>query len=198
MTTTYNSYESNWAYQSELDAVNDILGAIGESPVNTLEGDANVDVVNAKRILQQVNRLEQARGWTFNIEEEVTLTPDVFSNLIPYLSTYLKLEGSGGERYNNRAGYVYDRENKTDRFTGPITVNLIELKTFDEMPEVFKRYVITKAAQRFNTQFFGDDAADTRLSNDLIDLDRYIMEFELDDGAFNAFQDPYLSNAIQR
>lgn len=194
----FNPFESNWAYQAELEAVNDILGAIGESPVNTLEGDANVDVVNARRILAQVNRIEQARGWTFNIEEDAVLSPDVYSGLIPFMNTYLRLDGADGTNYTNRSGYVYDKTNKTDRFTSPITVTLIELKTFDEMPEVFKRYIVTKAAKRFNIQFFGDGDVDTTLSNDLIDLTQMINEYELDYGGFNAFQDPYLSGAIQR
>lgn len=194
----FNPFESNWTYQAELEAVNDILGAIGESPVNTLDGDANVDVVNARRILAQVNRLEQARGWTFNIEEDAVLTPDVYSGLIPFMNSYLRLDGPDGTNYMNRSGYVYDKTNKTDRFTGPITVNLIELKTFDEMPEVFKRYIVTKAAKKFNIQFFGDGDVDTTLSNDLIDLTHMINEYELDYGGFNAFQDPYLSSAIQR
>lgn len=194
----FNPYESSLAYQSELEAVNDILAAIGESPVNSFEEDANVDVVNARRILAQVNRLEQSKGWTFNIEEEATLSPDFFSGLIPYLSTYLSLRGSDGTKYINRAGSVYDKDNKTDKFTGPITVTLIELKQFDEMPEVFKRYIITKAAKKFNMQFFGDGDIDTTLSNELIELTQLVNEYELDYGGFNAFQDPFLSGAIQR
>lgn len=198
MSTTYNSYEANWAQQAELEAVNDILAAIGESPVNTLNGDANVDVVNARRILTQVNRLEQARGWTFNIEEDYILTPDAFSNLIIYMPNYLSVMGTGGTQYVNRGGYLYDRSAKTDRFTSPVSVTMIELKTFDEMPEVFKRYIINKAAKRFNIQFFGDEAADTIITNELVDLERLIMEYELDFGQFNAFSDPFLGQATQR
>ncbi|MGL5190124.1 MAG: hypothetical protein ACRC7S_10815, partial [Cetobacterium sp.] len=32
-------YDTNWSFQAELDAVNDILSSIGEAPVATLEGD---------------------------------------------------------------------------------------------------------------------------------------------------------------
>lgn len=194
----FNPYESSWAYQAELDAVNDILGAIGESPANTLEGDANVDVVNARRILAQVNRLEQTKGWTFNIEEGAILVPDAWSNLIPFMNTYLRLDGADGNNYTNRAGYVYNKTTKTDRFTSPITVDLVELKSFEEMPEAFRRYIITKAARRFNIQFFGDGDVDTVLGNDLAELTQLLNEYELDYGDFNIFNDPFLSNAIQR
>lgn len=192
-------YESNWQYQAELDAINDILASIGESPVNTLESDANADVVNAQRILHKINRQEQSKGWTFNIEEGATLVPDVYSQLIPYMTNYLSVTTTGGTPYVNRGGYVYDRINKTDRFTSPITVNLITLRTFDEMPEQFKSYIVTKAAKEFNIRFFGAPEIDTVLGNELIDLERAINEYELDYGAFNIFNnDPYVSGAISR
>jgi hypothetical protein len=192
-------YESNWQYQAELDAINDILASIGESPVNTLESDANADVVNARRILHKINRQEQSKGWTFNIEEGATLVPDVYSQLIPYMPNYLSVTTTGGTPYVNRGGYVYDRINKTDRFTSPITVNLITLRTFDEMPEQFKSYIVTKAAKEFNIRFFGAPEIDTVLGNELIDLERAVNEYELDYGAFNIFNnDPYVSGAISR
>lgn len=194
-----NPYESNWQYQAELSAVNDILAAIGESPVNTLEGDANADVVNARRILQKINRQEQSKGWTFNIDEGVLLAPDTFSGLIPFMPNYLSVTTTGGTPYTNRGGYLYDRENKTDRFTAPVEVNLISAKTFDEMPEVFKSFIVTKSAKEFNIRFFGAPEIDTVLSNELIDLQQAVFEYEADYGAYNIFNDSqFVANAIQR
>ena len=39
---------------NKLDAVNEILSAVGSSPVNSLEDELNVDVLNAVRILDSV------------------------------------------------------------------------------------------------------------------------------------------------
>lgn len=193
-----NPYETSWSHQAELEAVNEILSSIGESPVSTLEGDANTDVVSARRILGKVNRVEQSRGWTFNIEE-TQLLPDVYSGLIQFMPTFLRLTSAGGTPYVNRGGYVYDRTNKTDRFSSPIDVELVSLKEYDEMPEVFRSYIVTKAAKEFNIRYFGASEIDTVLGNDLGDLDRMINEYELDYGAFNMFnQDPFVSGAIQR
>lgn len=191
-------YESDWQYQAELAAVNDILAAIGEAPVNTLESDSNVDVVNARRILQKINRNEQAKGWTFNIEENAILAPDSFSGLINYLPSYLSVTTTGGTPYVNRGGYLYDRINKTDRFSSPISVNLITLKPFDEMPEQFKAYIIAKASKEFNIRFFGAPEIDTVLNNELIDLERAVNEYEMDYGSFNIFSDPYLQQVTTR
>lgn len=100
-----NSYDMNVDTGAELDAVNDILASIGEPPVNTLEGDANADVANARRILNKINRQIQSKGWTFNIEEGTTLQADVFSQMIPFTSDYLSvMSTSGATVYVNRGG----------------------------------------------------------------------------------------------
>ncbi|UTQ78173.1 tail tubular protein A [Aeromonas phage JELG-KS1] len=194
-----STMDANWSYQAELGAVNEILAAIGESPVSTLEGDINTDVVSARRILHKINRREQSKGWSFNIDEEAVLRPDTYSGLIPYMPNYLRVIGSDGTPYSNRGGALYDRTNRTDRFTSPVTVQLVSLAEFDEMPEVFKALVIAKAAKEFNMSFFGATEIDTVLANDIIELTQSLMEFEMDYGSFNAFtDDPFISGAVGR
>ncbi|WYW04290.1 tail protein [Pseudomonas phage vB_PpuP-Kompost-2] len=169
----------------ELQAVNDMLAAIGESPVSALEGDPNADVANCRRILAQVNREIQSKGWTFNIEEGAELMPDVFSKLIEYLPDYLRMTTSGGTLYINRGGYVYDRTAKTDQFTSNIQVDLIRLKPFGEMPECFRSYIVAKASRRFNIRFFGAGEIEGSLQEQENDAWAAIQEYELDFGGFN-------------
>lgn len=169
----------------ELGAVNDMLAAIGESPVSSLEGDPNADVANCRRILAQVNREVQAKGWTFNIEESAELQPDAFSKLIEYMPDYLRMTTSGGTLYINRGGYVYDRSAKTDQFTSSISVNLIRLKDFSEMPECFRSYIVAKASRRFNIRFFGAGEIEGSLQEQENDAWASIQEYELDFGGFN-------------
>ncbi len=191
-------YDTSYSTGDELDAVNDLLAAIGESPVSTLEGDSNADVVNARRILNKVNRTVQSKGWTFNIEE-VTLQPDTFSKLIPWLPTYLDIQVSGGNPYKNRGGYVYDRVNKTDEFTAPITVNMIQLIPFSEMPTQFRDYIIVKSARIFNRNFFGAPEVDESLAGEEAEAHIAITEWELDYGNFNIYNnDPFVSSAVGR
>lgn len=178
------SYETTLETGEELSAVNDILASIGEPPVSTLEGDANADVANARRVLNKINRQIQSKGWTFNIEENAQLTPDVFSKLIPYMSDYLSVMGSGGA-YVNRGGYVYDRTNNTDQFTDPITVTIIKLREFYEMPECFRYWIVTKAARQFNNRFFGAPEIDGVLQEEEQEAKMQCSEYELDFGAFN-------------
>ena len=178
------SYETSLETAEELSAVNDILASIGEPPVSTLEGDANADVANARRVLNKINRQIQSKGWTFNIEVGATLTPDVFNRLIPYMSDYLSVLGSGGA-YVNRGGYVYDRTNNTDQFDGPITVDIIKLREFYEMPECFRFWIVTKAARQFNNRFFGAPEIDGVLQEEEQEAKMQCNEYELDFGNFN-------------
>ncbi|WOL25660.1 hypothetical protein [Pectobacterium phage PcaP1EGY] len=184
----------------ELSAVNDILAAIGEPPVSTLEGDSNADVSNARRILNKINRQVQSKGWTFNIEEDVQIQPDVFSQLIPYSSDYLLMMTNGGaSTYVNRGGYVYDRNNKTDKFTNAITVNLIRLRSYDDMPECFRYYIVTKAARQFNSRFFGAPEVEATLSEEEEEARQACFEYEMDFGVYNMLDgDAFVQGIIGR
>lgn len=179
-------FESNLETSDELAAVNDMLAAIGESPVNTLEGDSNADVANARRLLSKVNVEIQAQGWTFNIEEDTELLPDEFSRQINYLPDFLRLQQAGAATpYVNRGGFVYDRTARTDQFTGPIVVTLIRLKSFDEMPVQFRTYIIARAARRFNMRFFGAPEVEASLQVEEAEAWAQVQTYELDYGNFN-------------
>lgn len=193
------SIEATLETEDELAAVNDMLGAIGESPVNSLEGDPNADVANCRRILNQVNRDVQSRGWTFNIEESATLVPDIFSKQIKYSSDYLKMSSTGGTPYVNRGGVVYDRLNNTDQFDGPIQVDLIKLKEFSEMPECFRSYIVAKASRRFNIRFFGAAEIEGYLQEQEQEAWAICNEYELDYGNYNMLGgDAWVGGMISR
>lgn len=194
------AYDMNVETGAELAAVNDILQAIGEPPVSTLEGDANADVANARRVLDKINRMIQSRGWTFNIEEDAVLMPDQFSNLIPYSDDYLSvLQAGSATPYVNRGGYLYDRTNKTDRFTGNVTVTLIRLREYDEMPECFRSYIVAKAARKFNSSFFGASEVEATLADEEVEARQMCMEYEMDYGVYNMLDgDNFVAGQLAR
>ena len=184
----------------ELDAINDIMASIGEPPVSTLEGDANADVANARRVLNKVNRQIQSKGWTFNIEEGVELAPDVNTQLIPYRNDYLSvLSSSGATVYVNRGGYVYDRTNRTDLFEASIQGNLVSLREYFEMPECFRNLIVTKASRQFNSRFFGAPEVDAVLAAEEQEAQIACNEYELDFGQFNMLDgDAFVGGLLTR
>ena len=86
--------------QTELDAVNHILSAIGSAPVTTLEGDMDIDVVNARRILASTNRDIQRKGWDFN-KVTRTLSPRMDNHRIPWDRTIITVEIVEGIDYDD-------------------------------------------------------------------------------------------------
>jgi len=60
---------------TELSAVNSILGSIGQSPVNSLNFD-NPEIEFVYNVLTEVNKDVQNEGWMFNLEEDQEMTMD--------------------------------------------------------------------------------------------------------------------------
>ena len=63
---------------TELSAVNSILGSIGQSPVTNITGNSllNPEIAFVVNLLGEVNKDVQTIGWTFNTEHRVKKSPD--------------------------------------------------------------------------------------------------------------------------
>ena len=64
---------STFQTDNELSAVNQILGAIGQSPVTSLDYE-NPEISFVYQILQECNRDIQNEGWVFNRERYVEVS----------------------------------------------------------------------------------------------------------------------------
>jgi hypothetical protein len=143
---------------TELSAVNAILGAIGQSPVTTIVFD-NPEVGVIYNLLRDSNIDVQAEGWHFNSEKHVTYTPDATTGKIVIGNDILKMDVTEGWRKRvydviKRGGYLYDKYDHTDDWSDHTEINLdvIRAYSFEDLPAVFKRYVIARAARRAATQ----------------------------------------------
>ena len=68
---------------TELSAVNSILGSIGQSPLTTLDM-SNPEVSYVYNIFREALVDTQNEGWVFNREENVPLSPDVTTKYITF------------------------------------------------------------------------------------------------------------------
>ena len=64
------------ALSTQLQAVNTMLGYIGEAPVNSISNTAELPVsaANAVSILDETSKEVQSSGWHFNTEREITVS----------------------------------------------------------------------------------------------------------------------------
>lgn len=168
-----------------IDAINDMLAAVGEAPVNTIEDSQNVDVENAIRVLEKVNRQVQSKGWSFNHVNEEKLNRNLTTNKIKWQDDILYIVGTDGTKYVHRGEYVYDFDNQKDTFTSDIEVELIRLVDFEYMPNVARDYIVAKAARIFQSQTLDDDSIGQNLLAQEQDAWAALQEYEMELGDYS-------------
>lgn len=182
---------------TELEAVNEILASINESPINTLENIQDLDTVNALNTLRRINRQFQARGWSFNTFEAYTFNPDIYTHKIKWLDTILHIK-STDSKYIKRGSYFYDLTNQTFTFTNPIEADVILLTDFEDMPEAAKNYIVAKASTDFALKFLGDDSLVKILLEREKEAWTFFHEYELDTNDYNMLDNTYISELKAR
>ena len=177
----------------ELTAVNEVLGAIGQSPVTALEFN-NPEVFLVYQLLQQVLTDTLSEGWNFNTDYGFELTPDSNGNiLVP--GKVLSINGTN-ERTDRRTSYVeregllYDKVNKTFVFDGPVPVNIIWLLDIEDLPIPFRRYITSAASVRAAGELVNNTELYKLLSQASGQLRSVLMEYECNTGDYTFFGNP--------
>lgn len=147
---------------SELDAINIMLGTIGESPINSLDAATGVvDAVTARAILSEVSVQVQEEGWHFNTEYEFVLTPSLDAKEIYLPANAIEVDASAYDRNDIdvaiRGNRLYDRKNKTFQFQQDIKADLTILLEFNELPQAARHYITVRAARVFQQRVIGSD-----------------------------------------
>ena len=182
--------------ETELSAVNAILGAIGQSPVTSIN-KTNPEIGFIYNILRDSNVDLQAEGWHFNTERHVKYTPQDVGGVkkIAIGNDILKMDVSDGWSKRNydvvkRNGYLYDKYDHTDdwdELTDGIDLDIVRLISYEDLPEVFKRYVIYKAAVRAATQLVVNPQLAQLLAQQEALSRAAIMEYECNQGNHTMF-----------
>jgi hypothetical protein len=143
---------------TELEAVNAMLRSIGESPIASLTDIAVQDAEIALTTLRSVSRSVQVRGWDFNTEIEMELVVNGDGN-IPLPSNTLSVDPvDETKKLVQRGSRLYDPVEHTYVFTDPVTVNLIVMLPFEELPEAARNYIFVRAARQFQDNTVGDSS----------------------------------------
>ena len=146
---------------SQLDAVNEILGSVGQAPVTVLD-QTNPEVAFAFTTLMDISREVQAEGWVFNREYEYPLTPDSDGHInVPSNVLQMDLTQSfANEGYDTviRERKLYDKLGHTFKWdtTKEYLVDILWLFPFDDLPQPFKDYIVARASTRAATRLIGD------------------------------------------
>ena len=141
--------------ETELSAVNSILGAIGQSPVTAVD-TANPETSFIYNILRDTNVDVQNEGWHFNTENHIKFSPDSNEEIV-VSDNVIRIDATDGwENYTKnivvRNNKLYDKIDHTSKFTDDVYCDVVTLYELEKIPSVFQRYIILKASARAATQ----------------------------------------------
>lgn len=178
---------------TELSSVNSVLGAIGQSPITTLDYE-NPEISFIYNILMECNKDVQAEGWVFNTEYRYPLTPDVNKEIrIP--NNVLRIDVTEGQTYRyvdivRRNGKIYDKLNHTYEFDEALDFDIVWLFGFEDLPMVFRRYITYRASGRAATQLVTNPQLTQLLAQQEAFLRASCMEYECNQGDNNMMNWP--------
>ena len=179
---------------TELSAVNAILGSIGQSPISGLDF-ANPEISFIYNLLKESNQDVQNEGWTFNLEYHIKETVGA-DNKIIIESDVIRIDNE--DAWDRTRDFVrkkdadgiwklYDRVNHTMEFPDDdyFYVNKVKLLNFEDIPTVFQRYIIYKASGRAAVQLVSNAQLQQMLATYEAQARAGCMEYECNQGDHN-------------
>ena len=175
---------------TELSAVNSILGAIGQSPLTTLNFD-NPEVAMVYNLLRDANVDTHAEGWHFNTEKHVKFAIDANGKIaIGNDILSMDLHENQAKRTHDlvrRAGFLYDKIDHTDVFTDDLTLDVGRLYNFEDLPVIFRRYITYRASRVAATKLVANPQLVKLLAQQEALARAALMEYECNQGDHSMF-----------
>jgi hypothetical protein len=147
---------------SHLEAVNIILAAMGEPPVNTVAGDIPLAATVADRLLTETSLNVQKRGWFFNTEYHIMQPGNDGTIKVPWNTLTLRTVGpSAGTPVAIRNGQIYNMTpwKHSFQWSEPLYVEIIVGLQFEELLPSARQYVVYRAARSMIAREQGDELA---------------------------------------
>lgn len=144
------------ASTTRLEAINQILAAIGESPVNSLDS-GYLEAVLAENILSEVDKEVQSRAWNFNTEPAKTFAKTISGEIV-LPTNILRVDATlypDSKDLVQRGLRMYDRVNHTYKINEDVVLDVVVQLDWDEIPEPAKRYIIDRAARKNQDRVIG-------------------------------------------
>ena len=193
---------------SELEAVNTMLSAVGEPPINSLDGQKNADAAIARNILTEITREVQAHGWHFNSQIKVEFTPDGATKEISLTDNILRIDiehfaqGTTGSTDNRdvtqRGDRLFNKTDNTYEFTSNVIASVIYALDWTELPEPARRYTTVRSARIFQDRMVGSQAHHAFSQEDEVRALALLKEFEGDTADHSIFSNYDIFRIINR
>lgn len=143
---------------TKLDAVNTMLSAIGEAPVNSLSSGL-VEAEVAETILNTIDREVQSMGWNFNTELNKSYAQNS-SGEIELGADVLRADATlkaNSKDLVQRGSKMYDKAKHTFVIGASVNLDVVVELEFDDLPEVAKRYITLRSTRVFQDRVVGSN-----------------------------------------
>jgi len=196
--------ETTYDTETELSSVNSILGAIGQSPVTSLDA-GNPEISYVYQLLMESQTDLQNEGWVWNREFHYEINPEANNGRIPELADDAKIivippnilridmyanHINRTTDYVRRNGCVYDKLNHTYEFDKSIHANIVWKLPYEDLPSVFKRYATIRASVRAATQMVTNKELAQLLATQEAYARASCIEYESNQGDYTIFGTP--------
>jgi|25_taG_2_1085351.scaffolds.fasta_scaffold00147_23 hypothetical protein len=180
---------------TKLEAINQMLDAIGEDAVSSLEATDIEDVEAALRTFDRVNRQIQAKGWHRNTDIEYELSRDANDRiLVP--SNALRIDASGPHshidvvpRKLNGFLYLYNRDDNVFTFGQDLIVDIVRLLDFESLTPELQMYIAAKASAEFYADSLDSGTASQTLMKREMEAYAALMDAESEADDANILRD---------
>jgi hypothetical protein len=134
---------------TELEALNLMLSAAEEAPVQTITQPGHLPLSVAKGILEETSRVVQSLGWSFNTEYEYPFGRTV-DGRIPLAPNTLSIDID--DKWTavspvQRGLALYDRKAHSYQFPSDLTGTLLVMLPWVELPQPARYYIAVRAAR---------------------------------------------------
>jgi len=178
---------------NELEALNMLLRLIGSSPVNSVS-TPHPDAANARTTLERQRKQVQRRGWWFNIDYNITYTPDSGGHIV--VPSQLNSLVIYDKRFIQRGDKIYDKCNQTYVITEAVLVKKqIRILEWDDMPECVQEHAAYKAAAEFVRDELEDPQKESSLKESAGIAALNMKKQDLEEGQYNMFSQPRVVQA---
>lgn len=174
-----------------------MLNVIGEQPVTTASSD-HPSVLSALVQLNRVKKELQVKGWWFNTEYDLKLTPNELGQIIIPSGTLYIDPVDLASRLVRRGGKLYDPVNHTFIINASVYVNAVLLLPIEDLPESAAFYVMHKAAYDYYVNDDGDAEKSSRLEKQVTDSWAVLKQEQLRVDNINAMNRPAVANLRYR
>ena len=197
---------------TELEAINTMLMSIGEQPIQNDDDLAGLsDASIAQKILHNVSRAVQSRGWIFNtdLDKLMPVTAQggggLEKGVIHVPKNVLRIDSTATLRGNDsdiveRGRQLYDRKKNTNLFDmdSEIKCNVIVHLIFSDLPEPARRYISIRSARIFHDRVVGSNELHRFYQEDELQAWTTLLEYEGDVADYNIFDNYDVQRVIDR